>query len=239
MTEVIRPKGHIPLGSSADKAIPSIETNSNSSSDDNSTTVNFVHSRLPSVSLTPLPSTTRPSKNATRAADAKGKGVLREGRETHSLGARLENMRLSSPDSSLGMSDVAAAIEGVARGSGSQAQLLEPRYPDIVDKSSNRRSSRRRSSSRAIVLPHDVRDEESPQDRFHEPAVQQAFGDAKTLMSELADVLGSSSLHIDPDSTMQLLHREARDLANFQCPSTWTVGFVGDSGVGTLHHQRS
>jgi hypothetical protein len=199
----------IPAGSSADGVIPSIERNPISSSDDNYTTNNSVHA------------------------------VLREGRETDSIDARLENMRMSSPDSSLGMSDVAAAIEGVARGSGSQAALLEPTYAGIGDESSNQPFSRRRSSSRTNIIPHDVRDEESPQDRFHQPAFQQAFGDAKRLMSELVDVLGSSSLHIDPDSTMQRLHRESGDLAHFQCPPSRTVGFVGDSGVGTLHHQGS
>jgi hypothetical protein len=217
-----RSKDDIPASSSADRAIPSIERNSDGSSDDNSTTT------------TPPPSTVRPSQNASRAANAKGKAALREGHGTDSIDFRLENMRISSLDSRLGMSDVAAAIEGVASGLGNQAALLEPRYPGIEESSSNRR---RRSSSRANITPHDVRDEEMPQDRFHEPAFQQAFRDAKGLMSELADVLGSSPLHIDPDSTMQRLHREARDLAHFQCPSSRTVGFVGDSGVGTLHHQ--
>jgi hypothetical protein len=212
----------IPAGSSADRAIPSIERNPDSSSEDDYT-------------ITTPPSTTRLSWNASRAANTKGKAVLREGRGTDGIDARLENMRISSPDQILGMSNVAAAIEGVASGPSVQAALLEPRYPGIEDSSSNRR---RRSSSRANITPHDVRDEESPQDRFHEPGFQQAFRDAKGLMSELADVLGSSPLHIDPDSAMQRLHREAGDLAHFQCPSSRTVGFVGDSGVGTLHHQK-
>jgi hypothetical protein len=215
-----------PGGSSADQAIPSIERNSDSSSEDDYTT------------NTPPPSTIPPSRNASPSANAKGKAVLREGHGTDSIDARLENMRISSPDSRLGMSDVAAAIERVASGSGNQVALLKPRNPGVEESSSNRRFSRRRSSSRTNLTPHDVRDEETPQDRFHEPTFQQAFRDAKGLMSKLVDVLGSSSLHIDPDSTMQRLHREAGDLARFQCPSSRTVGFVGDSGVGTLHHQR-
>jgi hypothetical protein len=56
-------------------------------------------------------------------------------------------------------------------------------------------------------------------------------------MSELADALGNNSLHVDPDSTIQRLHKEAGDLANFQSPSSRSVGFVGDSGVGMLHNQ--
>ena len=163
--------------------------------------------------------------------------MQREGCETGSIDAGLEAMRISSPGSSLGMRDVARALEGVAGSSGNPAALLDPTYLGREDSPSSRRSSRRRSSSRTSILPHDVRDEDPPQDRFHEPAFQRAFGDAKRLISELTDVLGSSSLHISPDSTMQRLHGKAGDLANFQCPSSRTVGFVGDSGVGALHLQ--
>ncbi|KAK2760545.1 hypothetical protein CKAH01_05231, partial [Colletotrichum kahawae] len=80
--------------------------------------------------------------------------------------------------------------------------------------------------------PHDVKDEDLPDDRFHHPDVQNAFVEAKALMSRLARVLGSSPLHIDPDSAIKRLHKRAEDLSRFQCPSTRTVGFVGDSGVG-------
>ncbi|KAH0425848.1 hypothetical protein CcaCcLH18_10717 [Colletotrichum camelliae] len=92
--------------------------------------------------------------------------------------------------------------------------------------------------------PHDVKDEDLPDDRFHHPDVQNAFVEAKALMSRLARVLGSSPLHIDPDSAIKRLHKRAKDLSRFQCPSTRTVGFVGDSGVGkssllnSLLHQQ-
>jgi len=69
--------------------------------------------------------------------------------------------------------------------------------------------------------------------RFHDAAVQQALVDAKSLISRMRDVLGSSILHTDPDSTIRRLHLRAENLATFQCPSTRTVGFVGDTGVGT------
>lgn len=199
-----RPEDDIPAASPADRAIPSIEGNSGGSSGDNYTTA------------------------------VKGKAVLGEGRGTDCVGAGIENMRISSPDSRLDMSDVAAAIEGVTSGPGNGSALLEPRHLGIENTSSNQRSSRRRSSSRVDITPHDVRDEETPQDPFHEPVFQNAFRDAKELMSELVHVLGSSSLHLDPDATVHRLYSEAGDLANFQYPSSWTVGFVGDSGVGTL-----
>lgn len=51
-------------------------------------------------------------------------------------------------------------------------------------------------------------------------------------MFRLTSALGSSSIHVEPDSTMKSLHRRAEELANFYPPSTRTVGFVGDSGVG-------
>ncbi|KAL2694823.1 hypothetical protein Neosp_001410 [[Neocosmospora] mangrovei] len=90
----------------------------------------------------------------------------------------------------------------------------------------------RRSSSGVDRLPHSVLDEELPQDAFHSPEFQQAFRDAKQLMSTVEGVLGSSSLHNSPESTIRRLHTEAGELARFEYPSTRTVGFVGDSGVG-------
>jgi hypothetical protein len=123
------------------------------------------------------------------------------------------------------MSDMTDAIDGVRSSSGTQAALLQPRNSD-------RPFSRRRSSSQTPQT-YDVRNEEIPQDGFHNPAFQQALRDAQRLMSGLAEVLASGSFHNDPDSTIQRIHREVRDLAQFQCPPSRTVGFVGDSGVGT------
>jgi hypothetical protein len=131
------------------------------------------------------------------------------------------------------MSDVAAAIADVASGSDQQTAPPEPGGSDLRSRSAVPRTSRRRTSSRTNLIAHNVGDEELPHDRFHDPDVQQALGDAKALMAHLRDVLGSSSLHADPDSTMRRLHRRAENLASFQYPSTRTVGFVGDSGVGT------
>jgi hypothetical protein len=199
--------------------IPSIERSSDSSSDDNQATT------------TPLRRKALP--------DTKGKAVRREGRGPSIIDGGLGNMRMSSPGSGLDMSGMAATLDAEASSPGRETVLLKPGYPDKEVNSSSPRLSRRRSSSRTIITPHDVQDEDSPQDRFHEPTFQQAFGDAKRLMSEIATVLGSSSLRIDPDSTVQRLQREAGDLAHFQCLSSRTVGFVGDSGVGMLYHQGS
>jgi len=91
---------------------------------------------------------------------------------------------------------------------------------------------RRRSSSRVNLVPHSVQDEEPPQDRFHRPAFQQAFRNAKALMRNLAAVLRTNTANFEPDSTIIRLRGEADTLANFQCPPTRVVGLVGDSGVG-------
>jgi hypothetical protein len=168
------------------------------------------HSRTPSLSLTP-PLTNAPedlrSRPATRGA-------------------------ANSIDGRLGMSELADAIEGVARNSDSSGALLRPQSPALDNSSSQRRVSRRRSSSRTNIAPHNVMDEEPPNDRFHQPTFQQAISDAKQVMSKLTDVLSSSSIRNDPDSAMRQLYETAGKLANFHCPSTRKVGFVGDSGVG-------
>ncbi len=58
-------------------------------------------------------------------------------------------------------------------------------------------------------------------------------------MKDLAAALGSGSQQFEHDSTIKRLHKNAHDLAHFQCLSSWIVGFVGDSGVGKLHRQAS
>lgn len=149
-------------------------------------------------------------------------------------------MNLNSPiPASLAMSDVAAALSDVANGSDDQpAALIEPSR-ETRSLSPARQTARRRSSSRVDAAPHNVRDEEPPEDRFHNAAVQQGFASAKALMQSLAAVLGSSSLHVEPDSAMRRLHERAGELGRFQCPSTRIVGFVGDSGVGAYFQDLS
>ncbi|RDW75398.1 hypothetical protein BP6252_06540 [Coleophoma cylindrospora] len=164
------------LGTSADNTIPSIESSSDNSFGDGSTSDKVVHSRTPSVSLSPP---TEPNYDVLRSAEDKGKAVLREGCGSNSVSARISNMRLGTPDSSLNMSDVAAAIEDVVAGSDSQVPVLETVILKVPKTPSSRRLSGRRSSSQKSSQPHKVEDEEPPQDRFHAPYFQQAFGNAK------------------------------------------------------------
>ncbi|KAJ4218572.1 hypothetical protein NW759_008465 [Fusarium solani] len=141
-------------------------------------------------------------------------------------------MRLSEQNGIDNLSDVAEAVDRVARGSDSRAVSLTPEPTSSRAGTPRQRGRSRRSSSGVDRLPHNVLDEELPQDAFHSPEFQQAFRDAKQLMSTVEGVLGSSSLHNSPESTIRRLHTEAGELARFEYPSTRTVGFVGDSGVG-------
>ncbi|KAK0742907.1 hypothetical protein B0T18DRAFT_489791 [Schizothecium vesticola] len=144
--------------------------------------------------------------------------------------AGIQGIRLSQPGDSLDMSSLAAALPRNSTSDSRPTPLRDSTAQSESPRSSPGRS--RRSSSRVNLQPHNVRDEEPPQDRFHEPAFQQAFRNAKALMGGLAAVLGSSALHLEPDSAMSNLRQTAQDLAAFQCPPTRVVGLVGDSGVG-------
>jgi hypothetical protein len=202
---------------SEDIPLPSIEGGSADSSGGVNISGGTSHSRTPSLSLSP-PVGDSESQASPRLEGVSGRPASR--RATDSIDGRL------------GMSQVAAAIEGVATGSDGPAVLLRPERPVVSNDSTHRRVSRRRSSSRTHLAPHDVVDEELPHDRFHDPTFQLAFSDAHRFVSELADVLSTSSLSNEVDSTMRRLYVEGKKLAQFQCPSTRTVGFVGDSGVG-------
>lgn len=211
----------------SDRPIPSTEDNTGGLSNPNHYMSGALHSRNPSLSYTP-PLTTIPASQATTPPShgATPRGSIAN--IDHTLG----NMRLSDPRPSLGMSDVAAMLNSVTDNPRDRSTLSPiPTPPDA-----GRPASRRRSSSRMKgTSPHDVTDEELPRDRFHEPGFQQAFTEAKRAMVNLTDILGSSPLHTEPDSMMRHLHWGAETLSRFQCPSTRTVGFVGDSGVGKCY----
>ncbi|KAH7161710.1 hypothetical protein EDB81DRAFT_683686 [Dactylonectria macrodidyma] len=218
-----RVNADVPIPSIEDPASPTAESDGTST-----TTSRSSRLRTPSVSVTPpvLPSNNRFASSQIGSVDRAQSG-------SHGLNSALNRMRFSSPGGVENLSDVADAIDAVARGSDSRSVSLTP---DDQTNSSNlttpQRARRRRSSSKLAATLHDVKDEELPKDAFHSPKFQKNFTDAKNLMSTMRTVLGSSSLHSDPDSTMQRLYKRAGDLACFNYPSTRTVGFVGDSGVG-------
>ncbi|GJC81467.1 nuclear GTPase SLIP-GC [Colletotrichum liriopes] len=222
---------------SPDEPLPSVEGRDGSPAGTNTRSSRTSHARTPSVSVSP-PSSASPIRNrdSSPSAGPRRAGSSRADGETESIAARLDDLDLGPASSSLHMPSVRAAIADIAGGlderrSQPQRQTASPdaRGPLSGLRPPGRRS---RAGSRTSLAVHDVEDEELPPSRFHDPAVQGAFGDAKALMDRLVGVLESSPLHESADSTIKRLHAEAQALARFQCPSTRTVGFVGDSGVG-------
>ncbi|KAI5461911.1 hypothetical protein BGZ63DRAFT_423233 [Mariannaea sp. PMI_226] len=207
----------------ADDPIVSIENNDSSPDSDSSTATGDV----------PLICTPSTSASPQLSPRAQTRTATSEDLATRSMERNMQQMQLFRRDGIENMSDIAEAVEGIARGSDSRSASLAPEDTAGSRQATPRRTSRaRRSGSRTLFTRHNVQDEEPPRDAFNDPSFQQAFRDAKRLMARMHRELGSSSIHSDPDSTMQRLHKEAGELANFTYPSTRTVGFVGDSGVG-------
>ncbi|RWA11880.1 hypothetical protein EKO27_g3224 [Xylaria grammica] len=211
---------------SPDIALPSVEWPSSGRGSYNISTPSTPIPQIPSFSSTPSSSASRHVSSPTPTS---------RGRTTVSgLDAQLDGLRLSSARPSMDMTEVTDTLQAVVAGRDScSTPLLDPRLLNSLSPSPGMRSAhRRRSSSRINLEKHNVRDEAPPNDRFNLPAFQQALRDTKRLMTSLADVLGSSVVHNEPDSVMERLHTQAKNLSQFECPSKRTVGFVGDSGAG-------
>nr|XP_036586662.1 Nuclear GTPase SLIP-GC 3 [Colletotrichum truncatum]KAF6797219.1 Nuclear GTPase SLIP-GC 3 [Colletotrichum truncatum] len=222
-----------PARQSSDDPLPTIEGGPRSPTISVTSNDGTYVIQTPTTSVAPS-SPSSSSHGGTSSPFASPKIRSRQGNgETESLTRCMDNMNLTSQRSPFVMVDVAIAISGIANNSEQQPSRVEASNPNLrMTSLSPRPPERPRRISRTVLSKHDVKDEEVPPNRFHDPKVQEAFRNAKALMSRLADALGSSPLHINPDSTIRQLHRQAQKLAHFQPPSTRTVGFVGDSGVG-------
>ncbi|KAI1275476.1 hypothetical protein F5Y07DRAFT_389933 [Xylaria sp. FL0933] len=174
--------------------------------------------RLPSVSVTPSGSTIRAGRDDT----------------INGLGSQLGGLRFSTSNPSIDMANISSALQQIiAGGSRRSSPLLDPMPRTSLSPSPGRLGAqRRRSSSRPIVEKHDVRNEAPPNDRFNLPGFREALRDTKRSMTGLVGVLGSSAVGNEPDSVIQRLHSQAKNLSQFECPSRRTVGFVGESGAG-------
>ncbi|KAK4249146.1 hypothetical protein C7999DRAFT_39705 [Corynascus novoguineensis] len=206
-----------------DEPISSIEDNSQQSEERDS-----VRSSTPSVSVnTPDGSETRfPNTSLQNPSSA-----LPEQDDAENVSHRFQGLRLgthSSPSSSQGLDlgSMRAALPSVESASPRQTPLL------LAGGSPASFGGRRRRSSSVDIRPYNVRDEVPPQDRFHNSEFQRAFAHAKSLMGRLTEVLGSSTLPLEPDSVIRSLRDKAEELSHFRCPPTRTVGLVGDSGAG-------
>jgi len=192
-----------------------------------------VDSRAPRISVTRSPSSSaRSTPQSSQSGDGDEYTSRYRQSPTEHLSRGIQQVQVSSPDQ-MGMNTIAAAIDNIAADSSARPALPVDGSTIRRGESTSRRSSHaRRSSSRSVLVRHELATEEPPQDVFNETSFQDAFHNTKRLMADVATELGSSSLHRNPDSVMHRLRNEARDLAEFQCPTTRTVAFVGDSGTG-------
>ncbi|KAH8198037.1 hypothetical protein TruAng_007812 [Truncatella angustata] len=171
------------------------------------------------------------------AADRAGlhpSSTLTEGSQDAALADGIGKIHLSSAGGNFGVSELQSAIDDLASSTSTPRGSHRCETPDSSEHLSPppRPTARRRSSPRTRQPPHVVEEEEPPQDRFHEPGLQKALSETKDRVIQLKAVLGSSELHVQPDSTVQRLYEKTSSLSDFSKPFERTVAFVGDSGVG-------
>ncbi|OQV10816.1 hypothetical protein CLAIMM_14754 isoform 3 [Cladophialophora immunda] len=246
-----------PLEIDPDVPIPSIERESDEASSLSAHNNLSVRARTPSFSITPpvtegiatpIPSSpsnrwTSPTLSSTVPALTERIGQLELSGEPvrRQTSSSISDGKVSAPSP---VDNVTRIMENIRLGTETPrpdtptpATYLHPRSPspnvsiDGADRNT-RSASRRRSGSYVDPTPHNVTEEEPPQEPFHEPEFQREFANAKNLVSDLVNVLASSSLHHEAQSRIRALYLQAVDLSHFQKPATRTVGLVGDSGVG-------
>ncbi|KAI0449170.1 hypothetical protein F5B21DRAFT_63272 [Xylaria acuta] len=191
------------------------------------------HGQIPSVSLSP-PVQGRGSRLNDMGSVDRDLAQLRL--STSTATPRRSNTSTNT-ETGMGMGAIAAALNNLDYDR-SASGLLTPspgsRYPLNDDNAllTPRPSPRRRRSSSAAAPPHNIRDETPPNDRFNAAPFQNALSGARTLMGELANVLGSGALHREPKSVISQSYAQAQRLNGFECSSRRTVVLVGDSGTG-------
>lgn len=223
---------------SADVPIPSIEHGQHSAL----SSTPSVGINTPAESPSPLdpqdgnPSNSQPGRGERATVDSINQGLER---------MYLSSSRPATPSPGMGMAELGAALESTTREAPrtptNRSPLPRPRGAGVAGTANSRDSlspgtpsSRRiRSSPRVNRVPHDVRNEEPPPDRFHEPAFQGALADTRSLVAGLAGILGSHSSDLEQDAPVRDLQRRAEELAAFRCPPTRKVGLVGNQGAGS------
>lgn len=65
---------------------------------------------------------------------------------------------------------------------------------------------------------------------------QNTVNEGKKISALLADVLKTSSVAGNAESNLQLVLSLAEELRNYQSPVEFSIGLVGDSGVGRLNN---
>lgn len=178
-------------------------------------------SPAPSVSVSPPPSIS----DSTRTSVAPSE--IRNTRLTSDFGNLGLTARMSphQPRSGLDMTELGEAVDNIVQNPGTSRAggslfVSPPGH------------ARRRSSPRPEPIVHKVEDEEPPDDEFNHPDFQRRLSQAKGMLQSLTNVLTSSSLHLQPESTIRRYHVEAETLSQFHPLSKRKIGLVGDSGVG-------
>lgn len=190
------------------------------SNNPSSTSVEW-QSPTPSVSISPPPLINATTRSSVAVSNVESTGITSQFED---LGIA-SNRSSQQPRDGLDVRDIDAALDDLVQNAG----ILRASGSPVV---SPRRYSRRRSSSRQQPVIHSVEDEDLPDDEFHSPDFQRRLSQAKSILHDLAGTLSSSPIHLEPDSTIRRHLGEAETLSQFNPLSSWTVGLVGDSGVG-------
>ena len=62
--------------------------------------------------------------------------------------------------------------------------------------------------------------------------IRTAMNEGQNISGLLADILKQSSLADNAESNLNIVLSLAEELRNYQSPTEFSIGFVGDSGVG-------
>lgn len=81
-------------------------------------------------------------------------------------------------------------------------------------------------------LSYNMRSEPLPDAPIYNPELQAVLGTVKEQLGEIERTMGRCSMSSDTGSNISTLFQQTRSLAHFEYPTTRTIGFVGDSGVG-------
>lgn len=86
----------------------------------------------------------------------------------------------------------------------------------------------------SVSLPVRPMEPDSPPtvDGGRNECIADAVSAGKNISGFLADALKQSTLAGDEDSNLHQLVRRAEELCRYQSPVEFTIGLVGDSGVG-------
>ncbi|KAL6232076.1 hypothetical protein BDW75DRAFT_233104 [Aspergillus navahoensis] len=79
---------------------------------------------------------------------------------------------------------------------------------------------------------YDVREEELPRAPIYDIRLQNALRNVRGQIADLAQLMGERELAQDPTSDIYDLYEQLLKASRFAYPTTRTVGFIGDSGMG-------